>query len=62
VRQWVLSLPFALRYRLAYAETLCTAVHRVLATTVQRRLERLALGRGHTDAHSGSVCFVQRYG
>lgn len=61
-RQWVLSLPHSLRYRLAYDQTLCTAVHRALAKALRSRLRRLALERGEPDAHTGSVTFVQRYG
>jgi Putative transposase/Transposase zinc-binding domain len=61
-RQWVLSVPFALRYRLAYDQTLCTAVHRILAAAVARRLRALARRAGVRDAQTGSVTFVQRYG
>jgi len=42
VRQWVLSLPFPLRYTLAYDQRLCTAVHRVLARALRARLRLLA--------------------
>jgi DNA-directed RNA polymerase subunit RPC12/RpoP len=62
VRQWVLSLPYPLRYRLAYDHTLCTAVHRALAAAVTQRMRRLARARGHKGAQTGSVTFVQRYG
>jgi DNA-directed RNA polymerase subunit RPC12/RpoP len=62
VRQWVLSLPFPLRYTLAYDQRLCTAVHRVLARVLRARLRKLARGAGCADADTGSVTFVQRYG
>ncbi len=62
VRQWVLSLPFPLRYRLAYNQSLCTAVHRALAGALRARMRRLGRARGHPDAQTGSVTFVQRYG
>ena len=62
VRQWVLSLSFPLRYRLAYNQPLCTAVHRVLAGALRARVRRLGRARGHPDAQTGSVTFVQRYG
>ena len=61
-RQWVLSLPFSLRYRLAYDQPLCTAVHRALTRALRARLRRLARERGHRDAETGSVTFLQRYG
>jgi hypothetical protein len=62
VRQWVLSLPYPLRYRLAYDQSLCTAVHRALAHALRLHLRRLARARGHPNAQTGSVTFVQRYG
>ncbi len=40
VRQWVLSLPFALRYRLAYDASLTTAVLGVFVRTVFASLQR----------------------
>ena len=61
-RQWVLSLPHSLRYRLAYDQSLCTAVHRILTRALRKRLCRLARACGHIDVETGSVCFVQRYG
>ncbi|MEY4509270.1 MAG: hypothetical protein RLZZ450_1392, partial [Pseudomonadota bacterium] len=62
-RQWVLSLPYPLRYyRLAYDQSLCTAVHRALAYALRQHLRRLARACGHRDAQTGSVTFVQRYG
>ena len=42
VRQWVLSLPYPLHYRLAYDHKLCTAVHRALAAAVTQRIYRPA--------------------
>jgi DNA-directed RNA polymerase subunit RPC12/RpoP len=62
MRQWVLSLPHALRYRVAYDQALCTAIHRLLAGALRRRLRRLARQRGVRAAETGSVTFVQRYG
>jgi hypothetical protein len=41
VRQWVLSLPHALRYRLAYDHRLCSAVLRLLIRAVFGALRRL---------------------
>jgi hypothetical protein len=62
VRQWVLSLPHYLRYKLAYDQELCTAVHRALASVLRCHLRKLARARGERDAQSGAVTFVQRYG
>ncbi len=63
VRQWVLSLPFALRYRLAYDGPLTSAVLGLFVRTVfasLRRRARLRGGRHH--AQCGAVTFVQRFG
>jgi hypothetical protein len=63
VRQWVLSLPFALRYRLAYDAALTSAVLGVFVRTVFASLRRRA--RQHWDVtrgQCGAVTFVQRFG
>jgi len=65
VRQWVLSVPFALRYRLAYDRSLLTPVLgafiRAVFCSHRRRLrERYGNGIGH--ARCGAVTFVQRFG
>lgn len=63
VRQWVLSLPFALRYRMAYDARLITAVLNVFIRALfgeLRRRARTLLGIG--SAQCGAVTFVQRWG
>jgi len=63
VRQWVLSLPFALRYRLAYDPLLVTAVLQVFAKTVFGSLLRRAREFGAVGrAQCGAVTFIQRAG
>ena len=63
VRQWVLSLPFALRYRLAYDPELVTAVLQIFAHTVLGSLIRRAGDFGAVlRAQSGAVTFIQRAG
>jgi hypothetical protein len=63
VRQWVLSLPFALRYRLAYDAALTTAVLGVFVRTVFASLRRRARKKwGVTRGRCGAVTFVQRFG
>lgn len=63
VRQWVLSLPFALRYRLAYDARLTTDVLnvfiRALFGDLRRRAKRLL---GLCSTQSGAVTFIQRFG
>jgi Transposase zinc-binding domain len=60
VRQWVLSTPFALRYRMAYDPRLTSCVLNVFARAVlghQRRRARKLLGIGASQ--SGAVTFIQ---
>jgi hypothetical protein len=63
VRQWVLSLPFALRYRLAFdsrlaAEVLGLFVRAVFASLRRRARRTWQVRRGRC----GAVTFVQRFG
>ena len=62
VRQWVLSLPYALRYRLAYDHELCRAVLKVYVRALlgfhRRRARRLGVEAGQ----GGSVTVIQRFG
>ena len=64
VRQWVLSLPFGLRYRLAYDRELTAAVLRVLVRSIFVSLRRRSRGLNSMPgcAHGGAVAFVQRFG
>jgi len=61
-RQWVLTVPFGLRYRLARDPKRLTEVlgelHRSLAVLQRRRACQL----GHRNARTGAVTFVQRFG
>jgi len=63
VRQWVLSLPFALRYHLAYDERLVSEVIDIFVQAVFGSLRRGA--REHSGimrSQCGAVTFVQRFG
>ena len=63
VRQWVLSLPFALRYRLAYDAPLTSAVLGVFVRGVFASLRRRAREKwGVNRGQCGAVTFVQRFG
>ena len=62
VRQWVLSLPFALRYHLAYDERLVSEVIDIFVQAVFGSLRRGA--REHSGimrSQCGAVTFVQRF-
>ena len=63
VRQWVLSLPYALRYRLAYDARLVTDVLGIFTRTVFASLIRRAREFGAMrKAQCGAVTFIQRFG
>jgi len=65
VRQWVLSLPHSLRYRLAFDAELCSAALDVFIRSVfisLRRRARARFGVQARIARCGAVTFVQRFG
>jgi hypothetical protein len=64
VRQWVLSLPFRLRYRMAYDARLTSEILRVFVRRVFASLRRRARLRLAAPARlqCGAVTFVQRFG
>ena len=63
VRQWVLTLPFALRYRMVFDAGLTAKVATAFVRTVFASLRRRARARRKIrHPHAGAVLFVQRYG
>lgn len=62
VRQWVLSMPFEIRYRLAWDGDLVSAVLAVFLRVVYGWYRRQSKKQGHGDGRCGSVTFVQRFG
>jgi hypothetical protein len=63
VRQYVLSLPFALRYRLAFDQALCSEVLRIFVQSVFTSLKRRARKNLQVrKAYCGAVTFLQRSG
>ena len=61
VRQWVLSMPFEIRYRLAWDGKLVSAVLAVFLRVVYGWYRRQANKQGHAGGRCGSVTFVQRF-
>ena len=63
VRQYVLSLPFALHYRLAFDQQLCSEVLRIFVqtvfTSIRRRARKTLQMR---KAYCGAVTLLQRSG
>jgi hypothetical protein len=62
VRQWVLSVPHRLRYRLAYDHTLCRAVVCAWVRVLRAFYRRRARQDGVADGETGMVTGVQRFG
>jgi len=62
VRQWVLSLPFELRYRLTFDHELCLAVVRIFTRALLGHFRGKARARGVPNGRGGSVTVIQRAG
>ena len=62
VRQWVLTLPYRLRYRLAWDHALCRAVLGVYARALLAFYARVARAHGIRDGQTGTVTVIQRFG
>ncbi len=63
IRQWVLSLPFALRYRLAYDSGLVSEVLHIFVRVVFGSLRRRAgFPASDRKVRCGAVTFIQRFG
>ena len=62
VRQWVLSLPIEIRYRLAYDGKLLSEVLAVFLRVVRGWHYRKAKEAGYKDVRCGSVTHAQKFG
>ncbi len=62
VRQWVLSVPHRLRYRLAYDHRLCRTVLGVFVRALRAAHRRRARQQGLGGGETGMVTSVQRFG
>jgi hypothetical protein len=62
VRQWVLTLPYRLRYRLAWDHALCRAVLGVYARGLLACYARTARSHGIRGGQTGTVTVIQRFG
>jgi hypothetical protein len=61
VRQWVLSLPYQIRFLLASRKDLLREVRRIVLRRILGFLRRLGKERGLDRAQSGAVTSVQRF-
>ena len=62
VRQWVLSVPHRLRYRLAYDHRLCRTALSVFVRALRSAYRRRARSHGLPAGETGMVTSVQRFG
>jgi hypothetical protein len=62
VRQWVLSLPWSLRYQLAFDAALCRDVLAIFIRVVFGWLRAAAARAGIPDGQCGAVTVIQRFG
>jgi hypothetical protein len=62
VRQWVLTMPYRLRYTLAWDHKLCRAVLGVYIRALLGFLRRQARKAGTLDGKGGGVTVIQRFG
>ena len=62
MRQWVLSVPHGLRYRMAYHADLLSSVMRIFSRVVFQSSRKRASEFGIPRGQCGAVTFVQRFG
>jgi hypothetical protein len=62
VRQWVLSLPYRMRYQLAWNHDVCRGVVALLLRAVLGFLRARARDTGVADGRGGAVAVIQRFG
>ena len=62
VRQWVLSVPFSLRYRLAYDSSLVRDVAQIFVRAIFSSIcRRAGMAASNRKARCGAVGFIQRF-
>jgi hypothetical protein len=62
VRQWVLTVPYRLRYRMAFDHGLSRAVLGVFTRVLLEAYARDARARGLAGGRTGSITVIQRGG
>jgi hypothetical protein len=62
MRQWVLSLPFRIRYLLAYEAKLRAAVRRIFVRTILGWPRERAASAGRPGGRSGAVVLARHWG
>lgn len=62
VRQWVLTVPHRLRYRMAYDHAVCSRVLQAFSKSLLGSYRRRALDLGIRGSQTGAITFIQRFG
>ena len=62
VRQWVLSMPFDVRFVLAKDAKLLSGVIRIWVSEIFRDMRRRSKARGYPGGKCGGLTVVQRFG
>ena len=62
VRQWVLSLPYRMRYQLAWHHDVCRGVVAVFVRAVLGFLHARGRDGGIANGRGGAVAVIQRFG
>ncbi len=62
IRQWVLTLPFRIRYLIAFDKKMCTAVKGIFIRAIMCHLRLKAKRLGVAGGKPGAVNFIQRWG
>jgi hypothetical protein len=62
VRQWVLSLPFPLRYLLSFDNKTLSLLLRIYVRAVSSIYKKKANERGIKKSETGAITFIQRFG
>jgi len=61
-RQWVLTVPYRIRYLIAFDRDLCMAVKRIFMRAVMGWQRKVGKREGIVEGESGAVVFLQRFG
>ena len=61
-RQWVLTVPYRIRYLIAFDRDLCMAVKRIFMRAVMGWQRKVGRREGIAEGESGAVVFLQRFG
>jgi hypothetical protein len=62
IRQWVISLPFPLRFWIAADFQLMKLVNDTIFRVIEKYIKEKALKQGISNCHTGAISFIQRWG